>query len=115
MKFITAILLTALLGYAAPLYFPWWSFALTSLIVAIAIHQTWGKAFLAGFLGLFLLWGIHAFIIDTRNEHILSVKMANVLPLGGSSALLIFITAFLGGIVSGFAALTGSLSRVHKD
>ena len=111
MKFITALILTALLGFAAPLYFPWWSFAVTSFVVAIVIHQRSYKAFIAGFFGLFLLWGVHAFIIDSYNEHILSQKVASILPLQGSSFMLILITAFIGGLVSAFAALTGSLAR----
>ncbi len=111
MKFIVAIFLTALLGYAAPLYFPWWSFAVTSAVIAAAVHQKSWKAFITGFIGMFLLWGALAFIIDVNNEHLLSQKIAQVLPLGGSYILLILISAFVGGLVSGFAALTGSFAR----
>jgi len=111
MKFITAIILTALLGYAAPLFFSWWSFAITSLVVAFVVPQAPSKAFLAGFVGLSLLWGIHAAIIDTANDHILSQKVANILPLNGSSMTLIWITAIIGGLISGMAALTGSFAK----
>ncbi len=111
MKFIVVVLLTALLGYAAPLYFPWWSFAVASFIVALFIHQRAWAAFAATFLGLFLLWGIMAFIIDDRNDHLLSQRIATLLPLGGSSFLLISITALIGGLISGFAGLSGSLAR----
>src|SRR2546425_4258955 len=113
MKFIAAIVLTALLGYAAPLYFAWWSFAVTSFIVAIAVHQNAAKAFLTGFIGLSLLWGFHASIIDNANDHILSQKVAYILPLNGSSISLIWITSIIGGLVSGLAALTGSFARGH--
>ena len=113
MKFITVIMLTALLGYAAPLYFAWWSFAITSFIVAVMIHQSPAKAFLTGFIGLSLLWGFHASIIDNANDHILSQKVAYILPLNGSSISLIWITAITGGLVSGFAALTGSFAREY--
>jgi hypothetical protein len=111
MKFIVVILLTALLGYAAPLYFPWWSFAVTSFIIALFIHQRAWAAFAATFLGFFLLWGIMALMIDNRNDHLLSQKIATLLPLGGSSFLLISITALIGGLISGFAGLSGSLAR----
>jgi hypothetical protein len=113
MKFVTSILLTALFGFALPLFsfMPWWAFAIGSFIVAFVIPQKGWKAFIAGFLGLFLLWGIHALIIDSANEHILSTRIAGVLPLGGNAMLLIFLTAFVGGLVSAFAALTGSISR----
>jgi len=111
MKFITIVLLTALLGYAAPLYFTWWSFAITSFVVTLLIHQKAYAAFISTFLGLFLLWGIMAMIIDNANNHLLSTKIATVLPLHGSSSLLIFITALVGALVSGFAGLAGGLAR----
>ncbi|MEP6467779.1 MAG: hypothetical protein ABJB05_15825 [Parafilimonas sp.] len=115
MKFIVVVLLTALLGYAAPLYFTWWSFAVCSFIVALFIHQKPFIAFVATFLGLFLLWGIMAMIIDNANNHLLSQKVAQVLPLNGSSILLILITALIGGLVSGFAGLAGSLVRKYNS
>ena len=111
MKFITVVLLTALLGYAAPLYFTWWSFAITSFIIALFVHQKAWAAFTATFLGLFLLWAIMALIIDSSNDYLLSQKIARLLPLGGSSTLLIIITALIGGLVSAFAGLSGSLAR----
>ncbi len=115
MKFITTIILTALLSYAAGLYttLPWWSFVFCALIVALAIHQKPWKAFVSGFLSLFLLWGILALLLDYPNEHILSQKVAHILPLGGSYVLLILVTAFVGGLVAGFGALTGSYLRKH--
>lgn len=111
MKFIIVVLLTALLGYAAPLYFTWWSFAVCSFVIALFIHQKPLVAFFTAFLGLFLLWGIMAVIIDNANNHLLSQKIAEVLPLKGSSVLLILITALIGGLVSGFAGLAASFAR----
>lgn len=111
MKFFVSILLIALLSFAAGLYLPWWSLALVAFIVAALIHQRAGMAFLSGFLALFLLWGIIAFIIDQRNQHILSSKIATLLPLGGSSMLLILITSLIGALVAGFAAMAGSYLR----
>ncbi len=116
MKFLVALLLTALLAFAVGLYgiLPWWSFVITSFIVSITIHQKAVKAFLAGFLGLFLLWVTIAMMKDIANEHILSSKVAKLLPLGGSFVLLILLTGLLGGLVSGLAALTGSFFRQSK-
>lgn len=113
MKFTVSIILTALLGFAGGLFFPWWIIAVTSFIVAVFIHQRPFAAFTAGFLGLFFLWGIHAFVIDAQNHSLLSTKVAQILPVGGSSILLIILTAAIGGIVSAFAALTGSFT--HKS
>ena len=97
MKFVVVLLLTALLGYAAPLYFSWGGFAVTSFIIALVIHQKAFIAFIAGFLGLFLLWLFLTLIIDNANQHILSHKIALLLPLNGSSLALIIITSLIGG------------------
>lgn len=111
MKFISSILLTALISFVAGLYLPWWSVALAAIVVSIIIPLAPWKSFLAGFLGVFLLWGILAWWIDSKNNGILSQKIAQLLQLGGSSFLLILVTALIGALVAGFAALAGSYVR----
>lgn len=113
MKILTAIVLTAFLAYVTGVYstLPWWSFAITSLIIAVAVHQRPWKAFVAGFLGLFLLWAGMALLKDAANDHVLSTKVAGILPMGGSYLVLILVTGIVGGLVSGLAALTGSFLR----
>ena len=111
MKFFVAILLTALLGHAAPLFFPWWSFAVTSFIVAVIVHQKAGLAFVSGFFGIFLLFIIHTFIIDYTNDHLLSKKVAEILKIGSNAFSVMVLSAFIGGLISSLAALSGSLAR----
>ena len=114
MKFFVAIVLTALLAFISGLFLPWWGMAITSLLVAVLIHQKAGKAFLAGLLGVMLLWAGLAWWIDMKNNGVLSKKIASVLPLGGNALLLILVTGLLGGLVSGFAAMTGSYLRTSS-
>lgn len=111
MKFVVAIVLSALLAFISGLFLPWWGIAITSLIVAVLVHQKAGKAFLSGFLGIFILWAGIAWWIDTKNNGVLSKKIASVLPLGGSSVALIAVTGLIGGLVAGLAALSGSYLR----
>lgn len=111
MRFPAAIILIALLSFIAGRYLPWWSIALIAFLVALLIPQTVGRSFLSGFLGIFLLWTILSFWIDIKNDHILSQKIAQIFPLGGSSALLIITTALIGGLVGGFAAMSGGSLR----
>ena len=112
MKFLVALILTALLSFIAGIYIPlWWFFAAVALLVALLVHQKGSKAFFAGFLGLFFLWLVLAFWMDKANDGVLSVKIASLLPLGGSKWILIIVTAFIGGLVAGFAALSGSYLR----
>ena len=114
MKFIAALLLTSIFAFAIGSYFDWWSIAIAAFVVAVFISQKPFKAWLSGFIGLFLLWGGLSLFITQRNQNLLAVKVANILPLGGNVYLLILITAITGGLVAGFAALTGSYLRVKK-
>ncbi len=111
MKFLVATILTALLAFISGLFLPWWGIAVTSLLVAVLIHQKAGKAFLAGLLGVFLLWAALAWWIDMKNNGVLSKKIASVLPLGGSAIVLVLVTGIVGGLVAGFAAMSGSFLR----
>ncbi len=111
MRFISAILLTALLSFVSGLYLPWWSVALAAFVACALIPIAPWKSFFAGFIGVFLFWGTMSFIIDSNNNHILSQKIAQIFPLGGSYILLILVTAFVGALVGGLAGLTGSYVR----
>lgn len=114
MRFLLAILLTAALSFLAGMFLPWWSIAVTAFLVALLIPQRLGSAFLSGLLGVFILWAILAFWISGKNDNILSDKVAQLMKVG-SSVLLIFVTALIGGLAGGFAAMAGSsLKPVRK-
>lgn len=114
MKFTVSVLLTLFLAFIAGLYFDWWFIAIVAFIVALLVRQSPGKSFIAGFLGIFLLWVILSWWIDMKNEHILSGRIASLLPLGGNSYLLILVTGIIGGLVAGFAALSAGFLRQPK-
>lgn len=114
MKFLVALLLTALLSFIAGLYLPWWSITIAAFIVALLVYQKAGIAFLSGFSGLFLLWGSLSFWMDTKNESIFSAKIGALLGIGNNPFLLILITGIVSGLVGGFAAMTGSFARSKK-
>ena len=111
LKYVLSILVTALLAFVAGFYLPWWGIAIAAFLVSAAIPQKPSFSFLSGFLGVFLLWEILAWWIDSKNNGILSQKIANLLPLGGSSVLLILISSLIGAVVAGFAALAGTYLR----
>jgi hypothetical protein len=111
MKFIISIFLTALLSFVICLYMDWWSIAIAAFIVSVFIHQKPVKSFLTGFIALLLLWGGLSWWIDVKNEHVLSHKLAAVLPFGGSVLLMILVTALTGALVAGLASMAGSYLR----
>ena len=114
MKFISALILTVLLSFIAGLFLPWWSIAIAAFVAALLIYQRSWKAFLAGFIGLLLLWGGLAFWIDLENESILSARIGELMGIGNNPILLIVITGIIGGLVGGFAAMSGSFLRGNK-
>ena len=113
MKFFAALIITALLSFIAGLYLPWWGIAIASFIAATCVYQKAGFAFLSAFFSLLLLWSGLALWIDIANESILSSRISELLGIGHNSFLLILITGVVGGLVAGFAAMSGSflLSR----
>lgn len=114
MKFIVALILTALLSYAAGLYFPWWSIAIAAFIVAALLPLKPLAAFSAGFSSVFVLWIFLALSIDMNNNHLLSAKISEMLFKSHSHALIMSVTGLIGGLVAGFAALAGSYLRKSK-
>jgi len=111
MKIIISIILIALSAFVLGLYMPWWSLAIAAFLVPLVIDLKSIGAFLSGFIALFLLWGIMSWIISSNNQQIFTHKISRLILSSDSPTLLIFVTAILGALVAGFAALSGSLLR----
>src|SRR4249920_1072977 len=101
LRFIVAIVLIALLSLALGIYFPWWMIAVVAFSVSALIYQSPSKSFWCGFLSIFFLWTALTSIIDSGNQHILSQKIARLLPLGGSSLLLILLSSLIVVLLAG--------------
>ena len=111
MKFLIATLLIILLSFCACLYFPWWSIAIVAFLVSALISQKPLTSFLSGFLALFLLWGVLTFYISTANENILAHRVSVLVLKADQPYLLIALTAIIGALVAGLAALSASYIR----
>ncbi len=115
MKFFTSFIVTALLSFALCLFLPWWSIAIAAFLVAALIPQRPGRAFLAAFAALFVLWGGLSFWMSNNNEHILAHKVSLLVLNMDNPVLLILATALIAALVAGFAALAGSYLRRSKS
>ena len=111
MKFVTSAILIILFSFLACLYFPWWSIAVVAFLISIIIQQSHLASFICGFISMFLLWGFLSFWISIQNGHILAHRVSLLIFKIDSPFLLIFVTALIGAMVAGFAALTGSYLR----
>lgn len=115
MRSFTHFLLVIILSYLAGVFIPvWWSFAVAVFIVTLALPLRPGKSFFSAFAGVFLLWLLLDFMADIRNDHILAGRMSVLILKVNTPWLLGLISAFLGGLVAGFAALAAAYLRVPK-
>jgi len=113
MKFILSIILTALFAWLISLvsFLPWYSFVVVVFVVSVVMKQKPILSFLSGFLAIFILWIVWCLVKDVPNEHLLSTKVALILPFKGNSTLLLVVTGFIGGLLGAFSALTGSFLK----
>jgi hypothetical protein len=110
MKSIVAIVLIAGLGYLTGLYLPWWGFVVVALVIGAVLGTNSIQAFFSGFLGMFLLWGVVAWMKNTDNSGLLGGKIGQL--FGHQSATgMVALTAALAGILGGLSAITGYLAR----
>lgn len=114
MKAFIIFLIIGVLSYVAGVWFPWWSVAIVAFVVTMVTGQRPFAAFLTAFLSVFIFWFSLAFFKDLANDHILSDQMSLLFFSFKSPVLIMTVSAFLGGLVSGFAALTASYLRTRK-
>lgn len=106
MLFLIILILSVLCGFILP----WWVGAVIAFIAALV----WGKkpaiTFVAGFGGLFVAWMILALIKSIPNNNMLATRVATLFHLPHWFFLLM-VTAMIGGLVGGLAALSGVLVK----
>ena len=108
---VALFLLILLLAALAQLFLPWWVITPLCFLLAAGRGGRGSRAFLAGFLGIGLGWLALAGWLSAQNDGLLAHRMALLLPLGGSPTLLVLVTAVVGGLVGGLAALAGAWTR----
>ena len=108
MKFVLHLIVVLVLSWLLQLFLPWWTMAIGAFATGLAFQQSGFKSFVAGLLGVGLLWFAMAWYIDSSTGSILSSKVAAIFPTK-TVGLLMLITAILGGLVGGLASMSGGL------
>jgi len=103
----TVIILVFILGY----FFEWWTVAIASFIGGAILGKSSGETFAKGMVAVIMVWLLMVCYYHFSTQGILSNKIAQILPVGGNVALLIVATVLIGGIVGGWAAMSGFLVR----
>lgn len=114
MRTILNIIIIAVLSYVAHLYIPiWWFFALISFSVCFAFSKAAWNAFYTSFLAVFGLWFALVVVGSAFNDFLLVSKMTDLIGLPHSSVLML-LSAFIGGLVSGLAGLSGYFLKTYS-
>ena len=109
-NFLSSIIIIITASALLQQFLPWWSMAIAAFAVGYFIKQKSFTAFLSGFVAVFLLWSGYAFFLSAANDNLLAIRVAELLPLNGRVWLLLTVTGTVGGLVSGFASLSGNLA-----
>jgi len=105
-RFIVQIIITAIVCFMFQKLFPWWTMAIGAFLVGFVFSNTGFKSFLSGFISIGLLWLGLALYVDNATQSILTEKISQLFPLN-----LFVLTSLIGGLVGGFASMTGALLK----
>jgi hypothetical protein len=103
-------LIIFILSIAGSFLLPWWAAAIIAFLAALYWGKTSGQAFLSGFLALFVGWLILALVKSLPNDNVLATRVSTLFHLPNWIFVLV-ITALIGGLVGGMAALSGLLVK----
>lgn len=109
-NFLISTFLIFLFGNLCHFGLPWWAIVPIAAVITWALPQSGLSAFSAGLISGMLLWGINAVLLNTANDGMFSAKIGQIFQ-GLSSSKLLYATAFMGGLLGAFGALTGKLAR----
>jgi hypothetical protein len=108
MKFILQVFGIAILAHMLGIFLPWYSIAIAAFVAGYALKSR--ANFIAGFLSIALLWAVKAWLMDSAASTDLAQRVAHIFTLKHKE-LLFLVMAVIGGLIGGFAALTGSLLK----
>lgn len=106
MLFLIILILSLLSGFILP----WWAIAIIAFFAALFTGKSSGKSFGAGFLSVAIAWIILMLIKSIPNKNVLANRVSALFHLPGWFWI-ILVTAIIGGLVGGFAAMSGFLFK----
>ena len=113
MNFLKQTVFTIAICLVLQYFLPWWTLVLGAMGAGYWFNNKGWVSFLAGLAGVGLLWYFTALFIDIQTQSILTEKVARIFPTK-TPTLLFLLTAVIGGLPAGFAALTGTLIKSGK-
>jgi hypothetical protein len=109
MKFLIQLIFIIVVAFVLELFLPWWSIAVAAFAGGMVFNTR--ANFGAGFLAIAILWAIKALLIENSAAAPLTERVATIFMT--TKPILFIITSVIGGLVGGFAAMTGA--ALHKS
>ncbi len=113
MNYLKQIIFTIALCFILQYFLPWWTLAIGAFAAGYYFGNKGWVSFLAGLTAVGFLWFLMAMLTDIQTQSVLTEKVARIFPTKTTS-LLFLLTAIIGGLPAGFAALTGALLKSEK-
>ena len=114
MRLFIQIPAIVLFGFIFELFLPWYSVAFVAFVFGYLLNSE--SNFAGGFLGVLLLWGLKIFFITSGAAVDFASKVAQIMDPMKEKWILILVTLIIGGLVGGFACVTGAaLKQVRAN
>lgn len=97
-------------GHLCLLGLPWWSVAIFSAAAAYFLPAKLIPGTIMATLSGAMLWFLHAYLLDSANESMLSQKVGHVF-LGAKPLHLLLFTTLVGALIAKLGYLTGYTAR----
>jgi hypothetical protein len=101
-----------LFGWLLALMLPWYSVAFVAFVFGYLLDSE--SNFIGGFLGVAILWGLKIFFTTYHGSVDLASKVAQIMDPIKEKWILILITLVIGGLVGGFACVTGATLKPKR-
>jgi len=95
-----------ILSLATSFILPWWAVAIIAFAASVYAGYRPAQAFWSGFGAVFCVWIIIALFKSIPNNHMLATRVAALFK-APHWVVLLGVTALIGGLVGGLAALSG--------
>ncbi len=102
LNYFIILIAAALLQFVAP----WWMIVVVPLVVHIWRPTSYGLSFLSGFMAIATTWLVYGWYQHDASAGMMTERIAQIFTLPNPFWLLA-ITVVVGGLVGGFAAMTG--------
>jgi hypothetical protein len=111
MKFLIQLVVILVIALLLELFLPWWSIAIAAFIGGFIFDTR--SNFGAGFIAIAILWTLKTLFIEMSAAATLTDRIAQIFSV--NRPILFVITALVGGLVAGFAAMSGAaLNKKRK-